>query len=303
MSVKRPYDKIIPDCFSWENFHSRMSDLPLGHDRGRAFERLTQLYLSTESEYRSTIEHVWLASEVPEDVRVFLNLPRTDEGIDLIVRTRAGDYWAVQCKFRSDRDHALTWEELSTFTSLAFVTCHNIALAVIAHTTSKPIGKRKLMGEKTTEIGLDRWTKLGDEAWRLIHGQLKEQSISLIPRHPRLHQENAITAAVNHFGHGGAARGRLIMPCGTGKSLTAFWIAEALDAKIILVAVPSLALIRQSLIDWTREYLARGVVPDWLCVCSDDSVGDLDDDEFVGEVSDLGLPVHCSVAPARPLRH
>jgi predicted helicase len=295
MSVKRPYDKIIADCFSWENFHRRMSELPLGHDRGQAFERLTQLYLLTESEYRSTVEHVWLAREVPEDVRVLLNLPRTDEGIDLIVRTRVGDYWAIQCKFRSDRDQALTWEELSTFTSLAFVTCHNIGLAVIAHTTSKPIGKRKLLGGRTTEIGLDRWTSLNDEAWRLIHSQLEERSVSLTPRHPRLHQEKAITAAVNHFGHGAAARGKLIMPCGTGKSLTAFWIAEALDAKIILVAVPSLALIRQSLIDWTREYLARGVVPDWLCVCSDDSVGDLDGDEFVGEVYDLGLPVHTDI--------
>jgi hypothetical protein len=103
MSVKRPYDNIIADCFSWENFHRRMSELPLGHDRGQAFERLTQLYLLTESEYRSTVEHAWLAREVPEDVRVLLNLPRTDEGIDLIVRTRVGDYWAIQCKFRSDR--------------------------------------------------------------------------------------------------------------------------------------------------------------------------------------------------------
>jgi predicted helicase len=82
------------------------------------------------------------------------------------------------------------------------------------------------------------------------------------------------------------------MPCGTGKSLAAYWIAEALKAKTILVAVPSLALIRQSLTDWTREFLARGVRPDWLCVCSDETVGNLERDEFVGEVYDLGLPTH-----------
>ena len=73
------------------------------------------------------------------------------------------------------------------------------------------------------------------------------------------------------------------MPCGTGKSLAAFWIAEALRAKTILVAVPSLALIRQSLADWTREFLARGQVPDWICVCSDETVGNLERDEFVGK--------------------
>ena len=82
------------------------------------------------------------------------------------------------------------------------------------------------------------------------------------------------------------------MPCGTGKSLTAYWIAEALKAKTILVAVPSLALVRQSLTDWTREFLAHGIKPDWLCVCSDETVGNLERDEFVGEVYDLGLPTH-----------
>ncbi len=82
------------------------------------------------------------------------------------------------------------------------------------------------------------------------------------------------------------------MPCGTGKSLTAYWIAEALKAKTILVAVPSLALVRQSLTDWTREFLARDIVPDWICVCSDETVGNLGRDEFVGEVYDTGLPTH-----------
>ena len=82
------------------------------------------------------------------------------------------------------------------------------------------------------------------------------------------------------------------MPCGTGKSLTAYWIAEALKAKTILVAVPSLALVRQSLKDWTREFLAHGIKPDWLCVCSDETVGKLERDEFVGEVYELGLPTH-----------
>jgi predicted helicase len=36
------------------------------------------------------------------------------------------------------------------------------------------------------------------------------------------------------------------MPCGTGKSLTAFWIAEKLAAKTIVIAVPSLALVADS---------------------------------------------------------
>jgi predicted helicase len=106
------------------------------------------------------------------------------------------------------------------------------------------------------------------------------------------HWTSAVTAAKNHFVQHGATRGRLIMPCGTGKSLTAYWIAEALTAKTILVAVPSLALIRQSVADWSREFLAHGIRPEWICVCSDESMGNLERDEFVGEVYDLGLPTH-----------
>ena len=81
---------------------------------------------------------------------------------------------------------------------------------------------------------------------------------------PDPHQSAAVAAAKTHFVRDGAARGRLIMPCGTGKSLTAYWIAEALKAKTILVAVPSLALVRQSLTGWTRKFLAHGIKPDWI---------------------------------------
>ena len=84
----------------------------------------------------------------------------------------------------------------------------------------------------------------------------------------------------------------MIMPCATGKSLAAFWIAQALGAKTVVVAVPSLALIRQSVTDWTREFLAHNQIPDWLCVCSDETVGNLERDEFVGERYDTGLPTH-----------
>jgi len=82
----------------------------------------------------------------------------------------------------------------------------------------------------------------------------------------------------------------MIMPCGTGKSLTAFWIARKVNAKSILIAVPSLALLQQTLKVWTREYLIAGIRPDWLCVCSDQTVSD-DQDDFVSNIYDLGIDV------------
>ena len=229
--------------------------------------------------------------DVSSDIRRRLNLPSLDEGVDLVAATRHGEYWAIQCKFRSQRDNALTRRELGTFTSLAFNTCNNIALAVVAHTSSRPVGKRHLMRD-TVEVGLDRFESIDDGTWSQILGRIKGRSTKPEPREPRPHQKAAIAAARKHFVADGEGRGRLIMPCGTGKSLTAFWIAEALKANRILVAVPSLALIRQSVADWTREFLAHNRVPDWLCVCSDESVGNLERDDFVGEVYDLGLPTH-----------
>ena len=222
------------------------------------FERLTQLYLQTVPEYQTKLTHIWTLREVPPDVRKFLALPTQDEGIDFIARTRHGKYWAIQSKFLSQHDKPLTRTKLGTFSSLVSNTCSNIELAVVAHTASKPVSKRHLM-RNTTEIGLDRWQSLDQEAWSLIVKKLSGRQARREARSPRPHQRDAISAAKAHFVRGGAARGRLIMPCGTGKSLTAYWIAEALKAKTILVAVPSLALVRQSLTDWTREFLAHGI--------------------------------------------
>ena len=80
------------------------------------------------------------------------------------------------------------------------------------------------------------------------------------------------------------------MPCGTGKSLTAFWIAEKMKPKSILIAVPSLALLQQTLKVWTREFLLNNIEPDWLCVCSDDTVKE-EQDDFVTFSADLGIKV------------
>lgn len=294
MSISRA-DHLIATSQSWDNFWKRLTG-ERGKEaldtktKGDVFERLTQLYLRTKPEYRSRLRHVWRAhDELPDGVRRRLGIPRQDVGIDLIAGTRDGEYWAIQCKFRSDTDTPLTYTELSTFSHLSFVTCRGIRLALVAHTTTKPIRKHRLL-KNTTEIGLDRWLALTAEEWEQIRALCHHRKAQIEPRKPRLHQRRAIAAAKSHFLANRQTRGRLVMPCGTGKSLAAFWIAMALKPKSILVAVPSLALIRQSLTDWTREFLAYGIMPEWLCVCSDESTSKLDRDEFVGEVYDLGIP-------------
>ena len=81
---------------------------------GDVFERLTQAYLLTLPQYRSILEEVWLYDDIPRKLLKDLNLPTKDFGIDLLAKTKKGEYWTIQSKFRSTTD-ALTFDDLSTF--------------------------------------------------------------------------------------------------------------------------------------------------------------------------------------------
>ena len=78
------------------------------------------------------------------------------------------------------------------------------------------------------------------------------------------------------------------MACGTGKTLVALWAAEKLGVKNVLVLVPSLALVRQTLHEWLKE--TRWDNFSYLCVCSDPTVV-RGADNMVVRQSDLDFPV------------
>ncbi|MDC0545482.1 DEAD/DEAH box helicase family protein [Gammaproteobacteria bacterium] len=289
MELKR-IDRLISGSKSWNDLYQELSTNKQFTQKfkGDVFERVTQAYLLTLPEYKSKLDKVWLNEEIPQQVLKKLNLPPTDFGIDLVAKTKSNEYWTIQCKFKSTKN-ALTYKELSTFSSLSFVTAKHISLAIVAHTSTKPIRNRQFLG-KVTEIGSGAWRNISEDEWENIRKTCSHKAIRLVKRKPRPHQRQAIKDSKRHFLKNKESRGKLIMPCATGKSLAAFWIAESLEAKKIIVAVPSLSLIKQSLNDWTKEYLANGVVPEWLCVCSDESTGKVDIDEFNTDTYDLGIP-------------
>lgn len=84
---------------------------------------------------------------------------------------------------------------------------------------------------------------------------------------PRPHQRTAIKAVVAGFKT--HDRGKLIMACGTGKTLVASWIREALNAGCTLFMAPSIALLAQTLQAW-RETSKKPFKA--LAICSDASV-------------------------------
>jgi superfamily II DNA or RNA helicase len=104
------------------------------------------------------------------------------------------------------------------------------------------------------------------------------------PHRPRSHQREAVDAIRRGFED--SDRGQLIMACGTGKTLTALFIAETLAATRTLVLVPSLSLLAQTLREWSAN--ATGEF-DFIAVCSDESV--VSGDDAVATTSELGVPV------------
>lgn len=83
---------------------------------------------------------------------------------------------------------------------------------------------------------------------------------------PRPHQVAALADLIRAFAvHD---RAQLVMACGTGKTFVARWHAEASGASTVLVMLPSLALVAQTLTEWRR---VRGWPFEALVVCSDPS--------------------------------
>ena len=277
----------------WSSFIHALEGKPT-KVKGDVFEELGKYFLQNDPIYVTQLEKVWLFHEVPLEVKEYLNLPTRDQGIDIIAKTHMGDYWAVQCKYREDPAQNLTWQEISTFTGLTFGICRNITFGLILTTGErypKLLTHQTNIGFCTNEV----WNGLDENFFKgfrsLSAGIRKRES----PFTPRPHQEAAIAKANEYFDAPENVRGKLIMPCGTGKSLTAFWIAEKLDARTILVAVPSLSLLRQTLKIWAREFYSQSASYSdyaWLCICSDASAGALSSDDVVTLTQDLGVPCY-----------
>jgi superfamily II DNA or RNA helicase len=280
-------------CSSWDELRGRLRD-SANKEKGDVFEELVKAYLLLEPEYASKLRHVWLHREVPAAVAEKLKLPVTDQGIDLIAETNDGEFWAIQCKYRQDTDSSLTWREISTFTGLAFGVCRGFAFGIICSTTERITHVLKKQ-ERIGFCALDVWQGLDADFFARLRAHLARKSEPLEPAKPREHQKEAVKAGHQHFVVEKAKRGKLIMPCGSGKSLTAYWIAGKLDARRIVIAVPSLALIRQTLRVWLRETMANHQAVEWICVCSDESAGRIERDDVTVLRQDLGVP--CLTAP------
>lgn len=281
---------------SWYEMKSFIDSQENTKAKGNIFEALTKYYLLLNPIYKTQLENVWMHYEVPDDVKTYINFPNTDEGIDLIAKTNDDKYWSIQCKYLGNQDSSINGKYISSFLDLSTNVCKNIDLMLTITTANNKSYKfEQKYDNKVSFILGDVWNTLDENFFSKLHEYLENKIIEYKPFLPKLHQERAIKNAYTYFVEEDNNRGKLIMACGSGKSLTAFWIAKELNTKKIIIAVPSLALVKQTLDVWTRESLANKLNINWIVVCSDESVAKKDEDIFTSSVKDLGIEVTTNI--------
>ena len=273
---------------SWTEFEAALT--PLGKKaKGDAFERLTYWFFLLNEVHASQYEEVWLWADVPQQVKEELNLPDQDLGIDLLLK-KGTEYHAVQCKYHTNHHANVSFREVATFLSV-LESNDRISLGYICSSANGMTANFEKVSKNTKQIQRilsDTWNRLDETFFKRLRKAQSGAIESITPYQPREHQRKAIEAASNHFVKEGNDRGKLIFPCGAGKSLTGYWMIDSLGAKNTLVAVPSLSLVKQTIEVYLRECAANGQKVKWICICSDEGIGRGDD--VVMYHNDLGVP-------------
>lgn len=263
-------------------------------DKGARFERLMQAYLKTDPQYSNQFKEVWMWNEFPGRN----DLGGSDTGIDLVALTQNNEYWAIQCK---------CYQESSTI--------DKPAVDSFLSTSSREF---KGLDLKTTKFSQRLWISTTNKWGPNASEAIKNQN----PPVTRINLHNLIEAKVDwekleHGIHGEQARiekkklyphiievrdkvceyykdnerGRLIMACGTGKTMASLKISEKLTENkgSVLFLVPSIALIGQTLREWTSQ-ADEPINP--ICICSDPEITkkkNISDQDFTSTI-DLAWP-------------
>ena len=257
-------------------------------NKGDRFEKLMKAYLLTKPVYKNLLSDVWLWSEFPYKEQ--FGTGGKDTGIDIVCRTYEGEYWAVQCKCyrpeaRIDLPHVSTFITTSAFPFSTTDGEKTFTHRIWIDTTYDGLNaeaKNALSKINATRIGLID-LRNDDVNWEELDAGKKGDEVSLVKYNLRPHQQEAFDSTISYFKT--HDRGKVIMACGTGKTFTSLRIAEAManDCHLVLFLVPSIALLSQTLKEWSAQ-AAQNIYP--ICICSDSKATKKVEDE----ISDLVLP-------------
>ncbi|MCY4106356.1 MAG: DEAD/DEAH box helicase family protein [Chloroflexi bacterium] len=249
------------------------------YDKGKRFEEIIRRALERHPIYRSRFTRVqsfraWAYARGEKE---------QDTGIDIVAEREDGACAAIQCKFYG-RDAALYLDRIDRFIA-ASEPKHVFAERYFVWTGDDPSEPAKRRMEQADPIcTLISREKLAswEVNWLELYEDWQHSPVRYGKKHePREDQEEAIEAVLNGFAE--HDRGQLILPCGTGKTATTLWLAERQVGAggRVLYLVPSIALISQSMREWARH---RRLEHRYIAVCSDRSVGRLEEDRTLAEL-------------------
>ncbi|HAT3992465.1 helicase [Elizabethkingia anophelis] len=262
-------------------------------DKGDRFETLIQNYFLTDPKYSYNLKKVWLWNEFPSKT----DFGGKDIGIDLVALTINDEYWAIQCKC-FDENATIDKKAVDSFLSTSSKTFKNEQLQTVGFSqrlwvsTTNKWGSNaeetiKNQNPPVTRINLSDlqqapvdWGKIEDG----ISGGLARNEKKFL----RLHQTNALEKTNEYLKE--HDRGKLIMACGTGKTFTSLRIAEnETNGKgLVLFLVPSIALLGQTLREWTANALEPITS---ICICSDTKITKQKTNDDLGDTSLVDLPL------------
>lgn len=273
-------------------------------EQGKSFERLVHNYLLSSPQYMTLVRRVWGWDDFFAKTDFGSG---HDVGIDLVVETVHGEYWAVQCKFytedtrvdKKDVDGFLATSARS-FTGQDGITQLNFSRRYLFVTNGNFTAHAREAFNNTTPPGnIVSASDMAEDPldWEKLAAGKYGRQVVLPGKKPRQHQKDALAKTLEHFQTND--RGQLIMACGTGKTYTALQIAEQVVSPggAVLFMVPSIALLGQSLREWSND--AKRPIKA-VCICSDAKVvdaankkarklGDGDDPDSM-MVSELAFP-------------
>lgn len=232
-------------------------------DKGDRFEELMLHAFRTDRTFQQQFTNVWKWMDWP-------GRSGADIGVDLVATDAEGRLVAIQCKCYSPNT-TLTKEEIDSFVALSGQKQWGRRIVVATTDLWSTNALKSLEGHAIPieRIGIDDLDAMTVE-WS-SYDLANPSGLRPKERHTlRPHQVEALDAVRSGFET--SDRGKLIMACGTGKTFTALRIAEehAGAGKSVLFLAPSIALVAQSLKEWTAECEVP-IRP--FAVCSDNTAG------------------------------
>ena len=252
-------------------------------------DRLDSILAFTSLGPSGKARHVWLWSEWPERTALGYG---ADIGIDLVAKQTpayGGGLCAIQCKNYAEA-HTVPTSGVDSFLAASGAEHFSSRILVVTSDLGQAgwtkVEKASPRCEVIGPALLDSW----DAPWREFLDRPDEFAFATRTRHkPRPDQREALDAVAKGYQEG--SRGRLVMPCGTGKSLMAMWAAEenvGADGTVLYL-VPSIALMGQTMREWARN---RGIGHVYVGVCSDKTTGRRSGDgDAARDLAELSMPV------------